>query len=440
MMQVAIQPAIIGNAEQHKNLAQSPPAAPEDANRRRNLTAMYFYRFFSTLAERVGLGAVFEKFLFVLGSGNFPVRANLWVGLAQSMPGVASLCMDILAGCLVDARPERRARLVWASSLLALIGVLLHAAALLTEQQVVVLIMLFLWGVFQELATVSSEAIFADSIAEGQRLEPTVKKDMAKFFGAACSGLILFILGLARTAGWQTSDMKLTMAVGLVLMVPAMISLCNFRDPERNGNEQRAERFQDWRVPYLLAVSDWIKSFGAGMSAKFYGLWLIQDQRFSLMMIGILQMITPWVTVAVLFFTKKIANCFGRAQLSLALFGLAAAGLWLLAGTTWLPAVWVVYPLREAMTASCFALDRSILSDFTPTERRGCWNAATSIVTTMPWSGTAFLGGYLSDRWGYAYNMRVTAGIYVFACLVYSPLVMWVPRRQVEEAPVADEP
>ena len=50
-------------------------------------------------------------------------------------------------------------------------------------------------------------------------------------------------------------------------------------------------------------------------SAKVYN---GQDREFSLMMIGILQMITPWVTVAVLFFTKKIANCFGRAFLGLA--------------------------------------------------------------------------------------------------------------------------
>ena len=60
----------------------------------------------------------------------------VWVGFAQSVSGVASLFMAPVAGCLVDAWPECRARLARASALLALMAVLCQTAVLLTDQQV----------------------------------------------------------------------------------------------------------------------------------------------------------------------------------------------------------------------------------------------------------------------------------------------------------------
>ena len=63
----------------------------------------------------------------------------VWVGFAQSVSGVASLFMAPVAGCLVDAWPECRARLARASALLALMAVLCQTAVLLTDQQVLVL-------------------------------------------------------------------------------------------------------------------------------------------------------------------------------------------------------------------------------------------------------------------------------------------------------------
>ena len=77
-------------------------------------------------------------------------------------------------------------------------------------------------------------------------------------------------------------------------------------------------------------------------------------------------------------------------------------------------------------------LERSILMDAVVREDRGKWNSLESLMSAS-WSGSAVLGGFLSDFRGYRFCFLVTGCVYAFACLLHAFfLVPLVPMEAVE--------
>ena len=62
----------------------------------------------------------------------------------------------------------------------------------------------------------------------------------------------------------------------------------------------------------------------------------------------------------------------------------------------------VIFVFRTAIMNSSTGIKRSILMDAVPKASRVRWNSLESM-TRMTWSGSAVLGGYLVDRFGYRY-------------------------------------
>merc|ERR1711988_1476270 len=78
----------------------------------------------------------------------------------------------------------------------------------------------------------------------------------------------------------------------------------------------------------------------------------------------------------------------------------------------------VMMPLfiaRCTLMWSVMALQGSIVADYTPKSQRGRWKALNSI-TGMGWSGSAAVGGWLIDRWGYGVCFTITAA-FQFLCI-----------------------
>jgi MFS family permease len=76
-------------------------------------------------------------------------------------------------------------------------------------------------------------------------------------------------------------------------------------------------------------------------------------------------------------------------------------GLW-----TWV--IIVVYLVRTALMNSTKPLTKSVLMDFVPKSQRGRWQSLES-VNAATWSGSAVVGGYLIDRYGFAGIFAATA-------------------------------
>jgi len=135
--------------------------------------------------------------------------------------------------------------------------------------------------------------------------------------------------------------------------------------------------------------------------------------------------------LAIAFFIKlleKPAERCGRAQASLLCFFCGVFAFVVLAEVHNLPIALTFYFIRSGMANAVYPLNKSIMFDFTPSTHRGRWNAVETLSGSV-WSGSAFIGGYMADHYSYRFTFLITAVVYAFACLIYSPLLCIVPRR-----------
>eukprot|EP00919_Chromeraceae_sp_WS-2016_P058396 GHVR01138867.1.p1 GENE.GHVR01138867.1~~GHVR01138867.1.p1 ORF type:complete len:152 (+),score=16.54 GHVR01138867.1:138-593(+) len=80
---------------------------------------------------------------------------------------------------------------------------------------------------------------------------------------------------------------------------------------------------------------------------------------------------------------------------------------------------------RAGFSNACGPLNRSLVTDYTSCRNRGKWLALETL-SSSTWSGSAVLGGWLSDSYGYTRSFYLTAMVYSVALLVYAPLIFIV--------------
>ena len=66
----------------------------------------------------------------------------------------------------------------------------------------------------------------------------------------------------------------------------------------------------------------------------------------------------------------------------------------------------------------CRPLKKSILMDFSHRQERGGWNAVDSI-TRFGWSGSAVVGGFIIDAYGYSLAFMITGAMLASAALLW---------------------
>merc|ERR1719424_907086 len=89
----------------------------------------------------------------------------------------------------------------------------------------------------------------------------------------------------------------------------------------------------------------------------------------------------------------------------------------------------VVYLVRTGLMNCTYPLEESILMDFVPSHTRARRKSLDS-VSVFGWCGSAALGGYLADRFGYTFTFLVTASIQGTATLLQATLMLVVPRSE----------
>ena len=94
---------------------------------------------------------------------------------------------------------------------------------------------------------------------------------------------------------------------------------------------------------------------------------------------------------------------------------------------------YIVLALYFVSTAQhcCRPLKKGILMDFVPKKTRSRWNALDS-VTRFGWSGSAVLGGFIIDRWGYGASFLVTAITQAVSATILFLLLPILPEGDTE--------
>jgi MFS family permease len=337
--------------------------------------------------------------------------------------------------------------------LLGLLAIATTIVALYARSIYLVYFSFVVYGIFFEISSSAGEALFADSVPQGDRSKIFTQKAMLTTVAAGVGpGLTFVTLLLTDTNRWSTEIVSMVLVIGNLMLIPALGAMFFFRNPttetdaaaeaeEEKGPDAPApaasgacSRFlRPAAVPYIICSADFVTCIGAGMTVKFFNLFFIKDYKFTDADINILQCVYPAVIAGAMGILQKISTRLGRAQTSCASFALNATFFLVLWKAQSLPVLIVIFLIRGGLANGTAPIDRSILMDYVPSEQRGRWNAIESF-TGATWSGSAFLGGWLSDSHDYRYTFLITAFIYYSASVVYLPLLAIVPRKEKDAA------
>merc|ERR1711920_730979 len=164
-------------------------------------------------------------------------------------------------------------------------------------------------------------------------------------------------------------------------------------------------------VPWLIAIADLITCIGAGMTIKYFNLYWKNSWNMSPTDVLAIAAVQPLAVAVFIKLLERPSAACGRAQASCACFFIGAFAFIVLAYVHNLPIALFFYFLRSGMANSVYPLNKSIMFDFTPSSQRGRWNAIETLSGSV-WSGSAFIGGFLADKYkGYEVTFLITAGI-----------------------------
>mmetsp|Transcript_43291 Transcript_43291/g.89273 ORF Transcript_43291/g.89273 Transcript_43291/m.89273 type:complete len:447 (+) Transcript_43291:41-1381(+) len=393
-----------------------------------NIWKLIWYNGIFSIFSSIAQLGLFDTYLFIL-AGN----SNTAVGWAESISGLSQIALAFPAGILSDT-VSRSKILTWCA-VLSVLAVGVSIAGIGLDSFPVIYLSLLLFGTYTALQNTASNALYTDSIPQGERAKWLSRVSIVNQLGYGAGPFFsLFLLAYFGNE-WKLSVLHFVLIIGFLGMIPANFFLFNLKDAEHE--EQGAEGSGYYSklkyarmVPWLICSLDVITAVGAGMTVKFFPLFFKEDYGLSP---GQIQLLFAVYGLSFGFFTwlcEKAAAQMGRVMAGLLFSSAGVVCLFLLAYLRWLPAVLFVFVIRGALANSIYPIDKSILMDFVPSSEYGRWNAAESI-SSMSWSGSAVLGGYLMDAYDYRQTFVITACIYAVAALMRLPLFFVVPRKEV---------
>lgn len=237
-------------------------------------------------------------------------------------------------------------------------------------------------------------------------------------------------------------------------------------EEEDRRRDSLSYQFCCWKIrrnhiPRISVFTDVIMGVASGMTIKFFPLFFKNEVGMSVTEVQFVYVATFVVMIAFSQIARRTAKKVGRVQTILAC---ACAGITLLVamavlGTyqithvaivvkngqvrhvenhglwrTWYIIV-PVYVLRTAFMNCCRGLRKSIVMDYVSKADRGKWNGLDG-VTRLGWSGSAVLGGWMVDHFGYGYSFVATAALQALASVVWLLLLPLVPvEKPLQSAP-----
>ncbi|CAE7408382.1 unnamed protein product [Symbiodinium natans] len=388
---------------------------------------LWYNGIFSVFSSIAQLG-LFDTYLFIMAGDS-----NTAVGWAESISGLSQIVLAGPAGILSDTMS--RSKILQWCAYLSVLAVAVSVAGVSLDNFPVIYVSLFLFGTYTALQNTASFALYSDSIPQGSRAKWLSRISIVNQLGyGAGPFLSLFLLAYFGNE-WKLSVLHFVLIIGFIGMIPANFFLVGLKDAQHEEEGPEASgAFSNLKyarvVPWLICGLDIITAVGAGMTVKFFPLFFKEDYGMNP---GQIQLLFAVYGLSFGFFTwlcEKAAEHMGRVEAGLLFSSAGVVCLFLLAYLRWLPAVLVVFVIRGALANSIYPIDKSILMDFVPSSERGRWNAAESI-SSMSWSGSAVLGGYLMDAYDYRQTFVITGFIYAVAALMRLPLFLMVPRYEV---------
>ncbi|OQR83831.1 Major Facilitator Superfamily (MFS) [Achlya hypogyna] len=418
---------------------------------------------------------VLSGYVYVLTGSNEPV------GMVKGIQGVVQMVAAVPGGYACDH--FRRDTVLKVSAVLGLVCIAMSMVAFGIGHLNLIYITFGFWGLFCALQRPALEALFADSIPNGERAYPiTIKYTLMNTAMVAGPAICIVFFQLYGDT-WSLGGLQFVLLVGTVIGVPPLLLLFFFNDdlayenyavPIKNRtisfvdeegdleysftNDETADKatersslvvpadvdaevgvernehgdvitlgntflcFGPRHVPYLLFLSDFIICNGAGMTINFFPVFFQNEYDLTPSQVNMLFVAQPLLVVVLAFITERVASRVGGIETVVATRVFATLCLLFM---TYVVPLWGeigLFLLRSGFMRCSEPLRTSILMDYVPQSLRGRWNALEGL-TQFTYSGSAVVGGYLIERHGYRYCFFITSIIYAVGMVVELLLV-----------------
>lgn len=400
---------------------------------------------------------VLPAFILDVGGSNFDV------GFAEGLQGASNMISALPAGYLAD-KWSRKACIRLGCCLQLLGGVCLMISVILAKPNllhafILLCLALCLQGVCDGIMNGPLVALMDDSCPAGRRSDVETANGVTFLAASSVGPLLGLVVFLTKGNHWELDSMKWVLAVGVVLGLLANIPAWSLDDAKALGEQSEAVHLQTRlaevgdeegearelvargsrsaccglikaaQVRPVFFLGELILSLGAGMTVKFFPLFFDVECHEDPATVQIVFASLNGLTAVGTIIVNRLAKRWGRMQVIIPCFCVGITCTILL-GTlkAYYTKPFVIVPifmLRCSIMWSCSALRGSVIADYTPKSQRGRWKALES-VTAASWSGSAAVGGFLIDRFGYGPTFAITGffqATVIPMWIVLSPLI-----------------
>eukprot|EP00924_Labyrinthula_sp_SR-Ha-C_P009853 snap_masked-scaffold_21-processed-gene-1.4-mRNA-1 protein AED:0.07 eAED:0.12 QI:0/0/0/1/1/1/2/0/435 len=395
----------------------------------KNIYIILTLNFFWGLADSIWTNSILSTWLFLLASqatsssassssNTTQTNANTIVGSIEASQGIAGFLTTIPLGFLADSYGKGFICNIGGAGFsiaagLTLFAIFLHESSENHNLQLVIFtISLILWGIFCGIFLGPIEALFADSVPNGQRSKYFTYLQISYSIPALIGPLITIHLFQSYGDEWSFSHLKIPFILGLLLEFPAGFCALLLRDKYCTINilNETVEKepiekniyleknifgytITEDSICFIILWSNLFYAFGSGMTVNFFPLFFKNTLSLSPSSVQITSMLSRLTFILLTMFSQKLSLYISRVRI-------------------------------------VFFTHGSILMDNVPSEKRSRWKSFHSI-TSYGWTGTAFFGGVLADKYSYGYSFYVTAIFQLIGTLIYSLLFNIVQEESI---------
>ncbi|KAK9864374.1 hypothetical protein WJX84_002708 [Apatococcus fuscideae] len=400
----------------------------------RNVQLGLSFTFFETASASIRSGEILSAYIYLI------TKSNSFVGYVQGVNGILQLASAVPAGWVADA--WRRDYVLRGAACIGAAAAITLAASLIFRWPIWTLfVAMSLLGLYRGFNNPSLEAIWADSVAAGRSKLYTVKY-VTQMMASGTGPVLSIIMFQSLGDEWKVGACRLVVLVGLSMFTVPLFILCSFKDehtlgqesqPIRQGTpspEQQEEEDKDVdrqapgccamispsvAVATAITASDLFGALASGMTIKFFPLFFMQECLLQPVFVSAISAVNPISISTFAVMADRIGRRLGRVQTALITRALDVVLLVAMAYVpvghpmSWQTAALVCIHILRSSCANCARpLVRSVLMDHVPPRHRGKVNALES-VRTFSWSGSAALGGYLVEVYGFQHTFLLTA-------------------------------
>lgn len=413
------------------------------------LSAQYFF----VCGTEVALGALFDAYLLIrLGT-------NTWVGTVESARGIAALLLAVPIGWGIDKHP--RSKVLRCNAWLGVLSAVCLLVGYPVDGMPLIVAGCVMMGIHNQCLFSIFPVLVKEATADGpENAAAQSNMQTVSSIGRASGPFLQLLLILVTGSGhWSSTELHWVLLSGLVFFaayLPFVFRVAHLQTlgevgegtsavtpgssigtPSSRANAPTPK--WNWTIAALCEFSSLVTSIGSGMTFKYWTLFFKQDFGFNPAQSCIMNL-AMWLAIALSNQAcKPVVRWLGRLPVANLLHVSGTCLLFLISNQSLGVAVEVpLVIMRNALMNAGGPLVQSLILELVPSKHRGKWSSLSSL-RRMTWSGSAFLGGMLSDQHDYRYAFFITACVHTAAGAVLLLVNFLVHIRPIERATPGDD-